>query len=299
MAVQRGYCRPDITLSREISIEAGRHPVVEAMLKDSLFVPNDTHLGAEDNQVAIITGPNMAGKSTYMRQVALIVLMAQMGSFVPARSAKIGLVDRVFTRIGASDDLASGQSTFMVEMAEVASILKYATARSLLILDEIGRGTSTYDGMAIARAVLEYAASPKRLGAKTLFATHYHELSTMEDKLPNVKNYNIAVKKRGDQMIFLRKIVPGATDDSYGIEVAKLAGIPNVVISRAREILAELEAEGGAPVSAAAPKEPEDQVSMLDLTGQQVIAALSSITVETLTPIEAMNELYKLKKLLD
>ena len=225
--------------------------------------------------------------------------MAQMGSFVPARSAKIGLVDRVFTRIGASDDLASGQSTFMVEMAEVASILKYATARSLLILDEIGRGTSTYDGMAIARAVLEYAANPKRLGAKTLYATHYHELSTMEDKLPNVKNYNIAVKKRGDQMIFLRKIVSGATDDSYGIEVAKLAGIPNVVISRAREILAELEAEGSAPVSAAVPREPEDQVSLLDLTGQQIIAALSSITVETLTPIEAMNELYKLKKLLD
>ena len=299
VAVQRGYCRPEITLSREISIEAGRHPVVEAVLKDSLFVPNDTELGAEDNQVAIITGPNMAGKSTYMRQVALIVLMAQMGSFVPARSAKIGLVDRVFTRIGASDDLASGQSTFMVEMAEVATILKYATSRSLLILDEIGRGTSTYDGMAIARAVLEYAASPKRLGAKTLFATHYHELSSMEDKLPNVKNYNIAVKKRGDQMIFLRKIVPGATDDSYGIEVAKLAGIPNVVISRAREILAELEATGSAPVRTAAPKEPEDQVSMLDLTGQQIIAALSQITVETLTPIEAMNELYKLKKLLD
>ena len=300
VAVQRGYCRPEITLGREISITDGRHPVVEAVLKDALFVPNDTHLGAEDNQVAIITGPNMAGKSTYMRQVALIVLMAQMGSFVPARSAKIGLVDRVFTRIGASDDLASGQSTFMVEMAEVASILKYATSRSLLILDEIGRGTSTYDGMAIARAVLEYAASPKRLGAKTLFATHYHELSTMEEKLPNVKNYNIAVKKRGDQMIFLRKIIPGATDDSYGIEVAKLAGIPNVVISRAREILAELEAEGSAPVKAsAAVAEPEDQVSMLDLTGQQIIAALSAVTVETLTPIEAMNELYKLKKMLD
>ncbi len=299
VAVQRGYCRPEITLNREISITDGRHPVVEAVLKDSLFVPNDTHLGAEDNQVAIITGPNMAGKSTYMRQVALIVLMAQMGSFVPARSAKIGLVDRVFTRIGASDDLASGQSTFMVEMAEVASILKYATSRSLLILDEIGRGTSTYDGMAIARAVLEYAANPKRLGAKTLFATHYHELSTMEDKLPNVKNYNIAVKKRGDQMIFLRKIVPGATDDSYGIEVAKLAGIPSVVISRAREILAELEAEGSVPAPAAKLPEPEDQVSLLDLTGQQIIAALSSLTVETLTPIEAMNELYKLKKLLD
>ena len=298
VAVQRGYCRPEITLGREISIADGRHPVVEAVLKDTLFVPNDTNLGSEDNQVAIITGPNMAGKSTYMRQVALIVLMAQMGSFVPARAAKIGLVDRVFTRIGASDDLASGQSTFMVEMAEVATILKYATSRSLLILDEIGRGTSTYDGMAIARAVLEYAANPRRLGAKTLFATHYHELSTMEEKLPNVKNYNIAVKKRGEQMIFLRKIVPGAADDSYGIEVAKLAGIPNVVITRAREILAELEAEGSAPAPAAV-KEPDDQVSMMDLTGQQVIAALSSITVETLTPIEAMNELYKLKKLLD
>ncbi len=297
VAVQRGYCRPEITLGREIVIESGRHPVVEAVLKDSLFVPNDTDLGRQDNQVAIITGPNMAGKSTYMRQVALIVLMAQMGSFVPARSAKIGLVDRVFTRIGASDDLASGQSTFMVEMAEVASILKYATSRSLLILDEIGRGTSTYDGMAIARAVLEYAASPKRLGAKTLFATHYHELSAMEDKLPNVKNYNIAVKKRGDQMIFLRKIVPGATDDSYGIEVAKLAGIPAPVINRAREILEELEAEGGRAV-VVTQKEPEDQVSMLDLTSQQVIAALESITVETLTPIEAMNELYKLKKML-
>ena len=298
VAVQRGYCRPEITLGREIAITDGRHPVVEAMLKDTLFVPNDTRLGAEDHQVSIITGPNMAGKSTYMRQVALIVLMAQMGSFVPARSAKIGLVDRVFTRIGASDDLASGQSTFMVEMAEVASILKYATARSLLILDEIGRGTSTYDGMAIARAVLEYAASPKRLGAKTLFATHYHELSTLEQKLPNVKNYNIAVKKRGDQMIFLRKIVPGATDDSYGIEVAKLAGIPNVVINRAREILEELESEGPATV-VVAPAEVEDQVSMMDLTGQQIMAALASISVETLTPIEAMNELYKLKKMLD
>ena len=298
VAVQRGYCRPEITLGREIHIESGRHPVVEAMLKDSLFVPNDTNIGREDNQVAIITGPNMAGKSTYMRQVALIVLMAQMGSFVPAKSATIGLVDRVFTRIGASDDLASGQSTFMVEMAEVATILKYATSRSLLILDEIGRGTSTYDGMAIARAVLEYAASPRRLGAKTLFATHYHELSSMEDKLPNVKNYNIAVKKRGDQMIFLRKIVPGATDDSYGIEVAKLAGIPNVVISRAREILAELEADGGKTAAAPVSQEPDDQVSWLDMQGQQVIAALENITVETLTPIEAMNELYKLKKML-
>ena len=298
VAVQRGYCRPEITLGNEISIDSGRHPVVEVMLKDSLFVPNDTKLGAADNTVAIITGPNMAGKSTYMRQVALIVLMAQMGSFVPARSAKIGLVDRVFTRIGASDDLASGQSTFMVEMAEVATILKYATSRSLLILDEIGRGTSTYDGMSIARAVLEYAANPKKLGAKTLFATHYHELSTMESKLSNVKNYNIAVKKRGDQMIFLRKIVPGATDDSFGIEVAKLAGIPNAVINRAREILSELES-GKGDVVYVLPKESDDQISMLDLRGQDICDALEKITLETLTPIEAMNELYRLKKMLN
>ena len=299
VAAQRGYCRPEITLDGEIAITDGRHPVVEVMLKDSLFVPNDTRIGAADNQVSIITGPNMAGKSTYMRQVALIVLMAQMGSFVPARSARIGLVDRVFTRIGASDDLASGQSTFMVEMSEVASILKYATSRSLLILDEIGRGTSTYDGMAIARAVLEYAASPKKLGAKTLFATHYHELSTIEAELPNVKNYNIAVKKRGEQMIFLRKIVPGAADDSYGVEVAKLAGLPSAVINRARQILAELEAgSGNAPVPVAATP-ADDQISLLDLRSQQICAALEAITVETLTPIEAMNELYKLKRMLN
>ena len=298
VAVQRGYCRPEISLGGEISITDGRHPVVEVMLKDTLFVPNDTRLGSHDDQVSIITGPNMAGKSTYMRQVALIVLMAQMGSFVPAKAAKIGLVDRVFTRIGASDDLASGQSTFMVEMSEVASILKYATSRSLLILDEIGRGTSTYDGMAIARAVLEYAANPRKLGAKTLFATHYHELSTIEAELPNVKNYNIAVKKRGDQMIFLRKIVPGAADDSYGVEVAKLAGLPGAVVSRAREILAELESQNGVQ-RVIVNEEPADQISMLDLRSQQVCAALSAITVETLTPIEAMNELYKLKKMLD
>ena len=298
VAVHNNYCRPEVDLGNTVSITAGRHPVVEQVLKGVLFVPNDTRLGADDCRTAIITGPNMAGKSTYMRQTAIIVLMAQMGSFVPAKSAVIGVVDRVFTRIGASDDLAAGQSTFMVEMSEVASILKNATADSLLILDEIGRGTSTFDGMAIARAVLEYAANPKRLGAKTLFATHYHELSTLEDKLPNVKNYNIAVKKRGEQMIFLRKIVPGATDDSYGIEVAKLAGIPAPVITRAREILAELESEG-VVTAPAAQKEPEDQVSMMDLTSQQVVAALSAISVETLTPIEAMNELYKLKKMLD
>ena len=299
VAAQRGYCRPEISLGNEIHITDGRHPVVEVMLKDSLFVPNDTNIGAKDNQVAIITGPNMAGKSTYMRQVALITLMAQIGSFVPARSATICLVDRIFTRIGASDDLASGQSTFMVEMSEVANILKYATSRSLLILDEIGRGTSTYDGMAIARAVLEYAASPRHLGAKTLFATHYHELSALEDKLPNVKNYNIAVKKRGDQMIFLRKIVPGATDDSYGVEVAKLAGLPNSVIARARQILEELETENGVVHVKQVAEEPDDQISMMDLRSQQVCDTLNAISVETLTPIEAMNELYKLKKMLN
>ena len=297
VAVQRNYCRPEITLDNRIVIRGGRHPVVEQVLKNTLFVPNDTVLGEQDNQVSIITGPNMAGKSTYMRQVALIVLMAQMGSFVPAQSASIGLVDRVFTRIGASDDLASGQSTFMVEMSEVASILKHATSRSLLILDEIGRGTSTYDGMAIARAVLEHAANPRKLGAKTLFATHYHELSTIEQELPNVKNYNIAVKKRGNDMIFLRKIVPGAADDSYGVEVAKLAGLPNSVITRAREILQELESGEFSPKQAVLPI--SDQVSMLDMTALEVANALKSISVETLTPIEAMNQLYKLKQMLE
>ncbi|MBQ3529283.1 MAG: DNA mismatch repair protein MutS [Oscillospiraceae bacterium] len=299
VAVKNNYCRPEITLDNAISITEGRHPVVEKVLKDSLFVPNDTHLDGKENMVSIITGPNMAGKSTYMRQVALITLMAQIGSFVPAKSARIGIVDRIFTRIGASDDLSSGQSTFMVEMAEMASILKYATSKSLLILDEIGRGTSTYDGMAIARAVLEYAANPKQLGAKTLFATHYHELSVIEDQLPGIKNYNIAVKKRGDKMIFLRKIVPGATDDSFGVEVAKLAGLPNPVISRAREILQELETEGKPQPKVIHQEEPDDQMSMLDLRSQQVCSALESISVETLTPIEAMNELYKLKKMLE
>ena len=299
VAVKHNYCRPEISLGNEISISEGRHPVVEKMLKDTLFVPNDTHLGTQENLMSIITGPNMAGKSTYMRQVALITLMAQMGSFVPAKSAKIGLVDRIFTRIGASDDLASGQSTFMVEMAEMANILKYATPKSLLILDEIGRGTSTYDGMAIARAVLEYVANPRQLGAKTLFATHYHELSVIEEQLTGIKNYNIAVKKRGDKMIFLRKIVPGATDDSFGVEVAKLAGLPGSVITRARQILEELENDDSPrPVKVREP-EMDDQISMLDLSSQQVAQALSAISVETLTPIEAMNELYKLKKMLE
>jgi len=248
--------------------------------------------------VAIITGPNMAGKSTYMRQVALITLMAQIGSFVPAESARIGVVDRIFTRIGASDDLASGQSTFMVEMTEVAEILRHATARSLLILDEIGRGTSTFDGMAIARAVLEHVADRKKLGAKTLFATHYHELTVLEDPAAGIRNYNIAVKKRADEIIFLRKIVPGGTDDSFGVDVAKLAGIPQSVIRRAKTLLSELE-EGRVPTAPICrTAEPEDQLSMLSYSDSEIRSRLEAITVETLTPIEALNLLYTLKQLL-
>ena len=296
LAVKHNYCRPEVDLSGSIAIEGGRHPVVEQVLKDQLFVPNDTKLGMEGCQVAMITGPNMAGKSTYMRQVALIVLLAQMGCFVPAKSARIGIVDRLFTRIGASDDLAAGQSTFMVEMQEVANILKEATSRSLLILDEIGRGTSTYDGMAIARAVLEYAADRRVLGAKTLFATHYHELTVLEQELPGVKNFNISVKKRGGDMIFLRKIVPGGADRSYGVEVAKLAGLPEKVVSRARAILKELEAGGGtAPVTV---REETDQMSMMDMDAVSIREKLAAISVETLTPIEAMNVLYQLKQMI-
>ncbi|MCI8526572.1 MAG: DNA mismatch repair protein MutS [Oscillospiraceae bacterium] len=298
-AVKNRYCRPEVDLSGEIVIRDGRHPVVEQMLQDRLFVPNDTELGVGGGHVAILTGPNMAGKSTYMRQVALIVLMAQIGSFVPASSARIGIVDRVFTRIGASDDLASGQSTFMVEMREVADLLRYATPRSLLILDEIGRGTSTFDGMAIARAVLEYAADPKKLGAKTLFATHYHELTVLEETLPGVRNYNIAVKKRQDEVVFLRKIVRGGADDSFGVEVAKMAGLPDPVVRRARQLLRELEG-GRAPAAPKAAAKPETaQVSMLDLAGDAVRARLAAVTPETMTPIEAMNVLFELKKLLN
>ena len=292
-----GYVQPEVDLSDEIQITDGRHPVVERMLKDALFVPNDTSLGTTDSRVAMITGPNMAGKSTYMRQVALIVLMAQIGSFVPAKSARIGICDRVFTRIGASDDLAAGQSTFMVEMMEVSEILQHATARSLLILDEIGRGTSTFDGMAIARAVLEYCASSRQLGAKVLFATHYHELTAMEGEIPGLKNYNIAVKKRGETVIFLRKIIPGAADDSFGIEVARLAGIPDKVIARARHLLKELETGSAGGVCRAPQPEPEAQVSFLDVGGSQIAQKLRDITIETLTPIEAQNVLFELKKM--
>ena len=298
VAADNSYVRPEVDFTDEIHIEEGRHPVVEKMLKDTLFVPNDTELGTAANRVSVITGPNMAGKSTYMRQVALIVLMAQIGSFVPAKSARIGICDRVFTRIGASDDLSAGQSTFMVEMSEVAEILKNATARSLLILDEIGRGTSTFDGMAIARAVLEYCASPKKLGAKVLFATHYHELTVMEEEIPGLKNYNIAVKKRGEDVIFLRKIVPGAADDSFGIEVARLAGIPEKVVARARTILKELES-GSSDIQPRRKEQPEEpaQVSFMDMGGSQIAQKLRDITIETLTPIEALNVLFELKKM--
>ncbi|MGN1001660.1 MAG: DNA mismatch repair protein MutS [Oscillospiraceae bacterium] len=294
VAVRNNYCMPQVDLGREINIREGRHPVVEVTRKDALFVPNDTLLNDSGDRVAIVTGPNMAGKSTYMRQTALITLMAQMGSFVPAKSASIGIVDRVFTRIGASDDLAAGQSTFMVEMSEMANILKYATGKSLLILDEIGRGTSTYDGMAIARAVLEYCADPKKLGAKTMFATHYHELSALEGSLPGVKNYNITAKKQGGKLIFLRKIVPGAADDSYGIEVAKLAGVPEAVIAKAKGYLRELESAGAAPqVEKAA---PSGQISLTDVGTDQVRERLRALDPDTMTPLEALAALYELKK---
>ena len=297
VAVRNRYCCPDVDESGVIEIHDGRHPVVEQVLKDSLFVPNDTYMGEAENRVSIITGPNMAGKSTYMRQVALITLMAQIGSFVPARAARIGVVDRIFTRIGASDDLSAGQSTFMVEMSEVSDILRAATAKSLLILDEIGRGTSTFDGMSIARAVLEYCADKKKLGAKTLFATHYHELTSMEDTLPGVKNFNIAVKTRGEDIVFLRKIIPGGADRSYGIEVAKLAGLPQEVVKRAKTVLNDLETEHG--VSYAPTVTETDQVSFTAVAEAEAISALRRVQLDTLTPLEAMNLLYELKQKLN
>ncbi len=294
VAVKNNYCRPTVDMSRELSITDGRHPVVEQMLKNSLFVPNDTAMTETDGRVAIITGPNMAGKSTYMRQVALIVLMAQIGSFVPAKAAHIGIVDRIFTRIGASDDLSAGQSTFMVEMTEVSDLLKSATDRSLLLLDEIGRGTSTFDGMSIARAVLEYCADTKKLGAKTLFATHYHELTALEDTLSGVKNYSIAVRTRGEDIIFLRKIIPGGADRSYGIEVAMLAGLPDEVVKNARHILADLETGAGKQPTAQ-PVE-EDQISFGSIAESEVAAQLRATQVDTMSPLEALQLLYELKK---
>ncbi len=300
VALQNDYTCPIMTDGNEIIIRDGRHPVVEKMMKDTPFVPNDTMLDCKENRCAIITGPNMAGKSTYMRQVALIVLMAQCGSFVPASSAQIGLVDSIFTRVGASDDLASGQSTFMVEMSEVANILKNATKNSLLIFDEIGRGTSTFDGMSIARAVLEYTADPKKLGAKTLFATHYHELTELENEIDGTKNYNISVKKRGDDITFLRRIVRGGADGSYGIEVAKLAGVPNTVVNRAKDILKELEEKGAVTVIRTVEKNDDDmQISFASNEGNEIVDELKTIDINTLTPIEALQKLYELKNRAD
>ena len=297
VAVQQRYCRPTVDDSGCIEIREGRHPVVEKTLRDTLFVPNDTSMDRGEKRVAIITGPNMAGKSTYMRQVALIVLMAQIGSFVPARSARIGVCDRIFTRIGASDDLSAGQSTFMVEMTEVSAILHAATRDSLLILDEIGRGTSTFDGMSIARAVVEYCAEEKALGAKTLFATHYHELTEMENTLAGVKNYNVAVKTRGEDIVFLRKILPGGADKSYGIEVAKLAGLPETVVRRSRAVLKELEESApAAPQTVAQQREESPQLSLSALAEGEVLAQLRAAQPDALTPIEALSLLYELKR---
>lgn len=302
VALNNNYCCPTVDLSDEIEISEGRHPVVEQLLDGVPFVPNDTKLNNRENQIAVLTGPNMAGKSTYMRQVALIVLMAQVGSFVPAASARIGIVDGIYTRVGASDDLTTGQSTFMVEMSEVANILKEATEKSLLILDEIGRGTSTYDGMSIARAVIEYIADRKKLGAKTLFATHYHELTELEELIPCVKNYNVAVKKRGEDIVFLRRIIPGGVDESYGIEVSKLAGIPRWVIDRAYEVLSSL--EEGQTVSEvkvktrAKPREESEQLYFIDEKAETIKKRLRQADPNTLTPIEALNLIYELKKLL-
>ena len=300
-AMQNGYVRPMVDLSGVIRIEDGRHPVVEQLLDGGQFVANSLYLDRGENTVAIITGPNMAGKSTYMRQCALIVLMAQIGCFVPARSASIGIVDGIYTRVGASVDLATGQSTFMVEMNEVADILKNATRDSLLILDEIGRGTSTYDGMSIARAVIEYIADKKKLGAKTLFATHYHELTVLEDSIVGIRNFNIACRKRGEEIIFLRKIVPGGADESYGIEVSKLAGIPDEIIRRAFEILGAL--ESGNPVNERRSRQPrkpaaEDQLTLAAYEKSPVERELEKIDVDSLSPREALTRLYELKAFL-
>jgi DNA mismatch repair protein MutS len=296
------YVRPEVYDGGTIEIKNGRHPVVERVLKDSQFVPNDTYLDNEENRISIITGPNMAGKSTYMRQVALITLMAQAGSFVPADYAKIGLADRIFTRVGASDDLASGQSTFMVEMTEVANILVNATGKSLLILDEIGRGTSTYDGLSIAWAVIEYINDKARLGSRTLFATHYHELTELENRLHGIKNYCVSVRKKGEDIIFLRKINRGGADKSYGVEVAKLAGIPMQVIERARNILTELDAADINQNSGKRKEKPvEGQLdlfasSTLSKAEHEVLDELRMLDPSLLTPLDALNKLYGLQQ---
>ncbi len=296
VAQKNSYVRPVVDEGNVIDIQGGRHPVVEKMLRGNMFVPNDTYLDTASARLMIVTGPNMAGKSTYMRQTALIALMAQMGSFVPAQHAHIGILDKIFTRVGASDDLASGQSTFMLEMSEVAGILKNATSRSLVIYDEIGRGTSTYDGMAIARAVLEYTANVEKLGAKCIFATHYHELTELEGKIDGVKNCRIAVKKKGDEIIFLRKIVAGAADESYGIEVAKLAGVEQEVIDCAKRVLKET-IKSATKVSSLEHEDAVRQLSLLDDNSAAIINQLKNTNAETLSPLEALNMLYKLTRL--
>lgn len=301
-AAQNSYVCPTVDASDVVDIKNGRHPVVEKFVEDSYFVPNDTYLNTSDNCLMLITGPNMAGKSTYMRQTALIILMAQIGSFVPASSARIGIVDKLFTRVGASDDLASGQSTFMLEMKEVAYILNNATSHSFIVYDEIGRGTSTYDGMSIARAVAEYTVG-RKIGAKTMFATHYHELTALEGEIPGVVNYNIAAKKRGDDVTFLRKIVPGPTDDSYGIEVARLAGVPGEITRRAKEILAQLEGKKEEKPKRSSKKSSDDDIismnmSFMDIAADEIKEKLRNTDINTLTPIEALNLIYEWKKLL-
>lgn len=310
VASQNNYCKPKINESGIIDIKNGRHPVVEKMITNDMFIENDTYLDGNKNRISIITGPNMAGKSTYMRQTALIVLMAQIGSFVPAQTANIGIVDRIFTRVGASDDLASGQSTFMVEMNEVANILRNATSKSLLILDEIGRGTSTFDGLSIAWAVVEHISNPKLLGAKTLFATHYHELTELEGKLDSVNNYCIAVKEKGDDIVFLRKIVKGGADKSYGIQVAKLAGLPDSVVERAKELVEQLSAnditETVKNISVETgtrhhKKQHLDEVDMTQISlfdtvkDDDIIDELKNIDIGNMTPLDALNKLYQLQ----
>lgn len=299
VAEDNNYVCPVVDESGKIEIKAGRHPVIEQMIDSGSFVQNDTNLDKEENRVAIITGPNMAGKSTYMRQVALITLMAQIGSFVPAESAKIGVVDKIFTRVGASDDLSSGQSTFMVEMSEVANILKEATPNSLVILDEIGRGTSTYDGLSIAWAVAEYIASKEKVGCKTLFATHYHELIDLENKIDGIKNYSVAVKEKGEDIIFLRKIVEGGTDESYGIHVAKLAGVPKTVVTRANKILQSLE-KGGVKIKEEKEdkKQVEGQFDFYNMTLANIATELDKVNLNELTPIDALNTLAKMKEMM-
>ena len=298
VADENNYVCPEMSTDGVIDIKEGRHPVIEKMLDSGTFVQNDTYLDTEDSRVAIITGPNMAGKSTYMRQVAIITLMAQVGSFVPAKEAKIGIVDKIFTRVGASDDLSSGQSTFMLEMLEVANILKNATPRSLVILDEIGRGTSTYDGLSIAWAVVEYIADKSKVGAKTLFATHYHELIQMAEKTDGVKNYSVAVKEKGEDIIFLRKIVEGGTDESYGIHVAKLAGVPKQVITRANKILRSLEKDGKKVVvnEKEDKKQVEGQVDLYNFKLEEIAYELDKINLNELTPIDALNTLVRIKE---